>query len=414
MAEDMSAEPGPAIGGIAQWLLRKCLGEARLANLLPRLAQKLREAGYPVDRVNIACTTLHPLHRSSAVIWSVEEGIFTDRFGHADGTSDAQWAQSPMRFAILHGLDSLRLRLEGPDPVGDFPVLDELIARGYTDYVLVAHAYESFFRSPTRFDTGAVAAPNGMIVTWATRRPGGFTKEEIAGLFSLRPVLAVLTKIDNQREIASSLAECYIGREAGRRVLQGAIRRGDFVRTDAVVWLSDMRDSTELAAKLSREEFIAALNGFFDRTVGMVEEEGGEALTFIGDGALAIFPVERAGPAEARAAALRAVRRAEAAMSAFNAERRAAGLRPLGYGIGLHAGPVDYGNIGLAQRQAWSVIGPVVNETARIEGLTRELGVPVLASASFVAGAGAGWRRLGAFSLQGVKEPFEAFAPPPG
>ena len=55
----------------------------------------------------------------------------------------------------------------------------------------------------------------------------------------------------------------------------------------------------------------------------------------------------------------------------------------LQYGIGLHVGDVTYGNIGIPQRLQFTVIGSAANEASRIEGMTKELGEPVLVSARF-------------------------------
>ena len=45
---------------------------------------------------------------------------------------------------------------------------------------------------------------------------------------------------------------------------------------------------------------------------------------------------------------------------------------------------VLFGNIGVPQRLEFSVIGPAMNETARLEAMTRESGVKILTSEKFV------------------------------
>ena len=47
-----------------------------------------------------------------------------------------------------------------------------------------------------------------------------------------------------------------------------------------------------------------------------------------------------------------------------------------GLDIALHFGTVQYGNVGTAARLDFTVIGPAVNEAARIEALCEELGHP--------------------------------------
>ena len=72
-----------------------------------------------------------------------------------------------------------------------------------------------------------------------------------------------------------------------------------------------------------------------------------------------------------------------------------------------------YGNVGAADRLDFTVIGPAVNEVARIEALCEPLGRPVLVSAEFVAGiAGVDGRleSLGRHALRGIREPKEIFA----
>ena len=70
-------------------------------------------------------------------------------------------------------------------------------------------------------------------------------------------------------------------------------------------------------------------------------------------------------------------------IEAANEARAAGGLEPVRFGIGLHVGPVTFGNVGTEDRLDFTVIGPAVNRAARLESLTKELQVPVLASAEF-------------------------------
>jgi adenylate cyclase len=80
--------------------------------------------------------------------------------------------------------------------------------------------------------------------------------------------------------------------------------------------------------------------------------------------------------------------------------------------IALHAGEVTYGNIGTADRLDFTVIGPAVNEAARLEGLCKVLGKPILISKSF-AQAAEGVREpllsVGRHPLRGVREAQEVF-----
>ncbi len=88
--------------------------------------------------------------------------------------------------------------------------------------------------------------------------------------------------------------------------------------------------------------------------------------------------------------ALRAVRTAVAmrvGMRDFQARHPELG-RPLEIGIGIHTGEVTVGNIGSARRLDYTVIGDNVNLSARIEGLTKHYGCPILISESTLSALG--------------------------
>jgi adenylate cyclase len=89
----------------------------------------------------------------------------------------------------------------------------------------------------------------------------------------------------------------------------------------------------------------------------------------------------------------------------MNLMRRAAGKRPAAVDLGLHLGEVLYGNVGAADRLDFTVIGPAVNEVARIETLCEPLGRNVLVSAELAAAVGQDCRLvpLGRHSLRGVR-----------
>jgi adenylate cyclase len=136
-------------------------------------------------------------------------------------------------------------------------------------------------------------------------------------------------------------------------------------------------------------------------------------LKFLGDGMLATFSFDEADRAQTCRRALDAAAEAMQALEARNAARAAAGAPVVSVDLALHLGEVLYGNVGAADRLDFTVIGPAVNEVARIEALCEPLGRAVLVSAEFVAAAMDGDGRLeslGRHALRGVREPKEIFA----
>jgi adenylate cyclase len=168
-----------------------------------------------------------------------------------------------------------------------------------------------------------------------------------------------------------------------------------------------------MAEQLGRQAYIDNLNGFFDATAGAVADAGGEILSFIGDGFLAIFPCERhqKGSGEACTMALSAALDALDRMAETNHQRQESGEAALGYGLSLHIGNVIFGNVGLAERLSFSVFGSAVNEAARLETLTKKFGTPIVASEEFMSYCGGDWEALGSEILRGLHAPMAVFRP---
>jgi adenylate cyclase len=210
------------------------------------------------------------------------------------------------------------------------------------------------------------------------------------------------------RQIALDLLAAYVGPASGLRVYDGRIERGDVETIGAAIACCDLRGFTALSDRLPRREVVDLLNRWFEAMGAAIEGEGGEILKFMGDGLLAVFPVE-GGAGATCARALRAAEAAIAGTGDLNEALTAEGRDRLRFGMGLHLGDVELGNIGTRTRLDFTVIGPAVNMASRLQGLCRDLGEPVLASAAFAGAVGRPLRRLGAQTLRGIAEPVLVF-----
>jgi adenylate cyclase len=164
--------------------------------------------------------------------------------------------------------------------------------------------------------------------------------------------LAVACKMCIKEQITKNVLSAYLGPDAGEQVLKGQIKLGDGETTHAVIWFSDLRNSSGLADTLQPEEFITLINEYFKGMAGAVLDSGGQVLRFIGDAVLAIFPIRdgHENDGMACATALVAARDAVDRMTVLNKTRKADNKEALGFGIGLHVGDVMYGNIGVPER----------------------------------------------------------------
>ena len=157
------------------------------------------------------------------------------------------------------------------------------------------------------------------------------------------------------------------------------------VRRQAVgVLFADLVGFTTLAESMSPEQVMAMLRGFHGRMEDEVFRHGGCLEKFIGDALLATFGVPDPGPRDATDT-LACARGMLAALTAWNREREKEDQPPLRMGVGLHYGQAVLGDIGSARSMAFATVGDTINVASRLQGLTRDLGATIVASADFVA-----------------------------
>jgi adenylate cyclase len=173
-----------------------------------------------------------------------------------------------------------------------------------------------------------------------------------------------------EREQLRDLFGRQVGREVARAALEGETKLGGEERQIAALFV-DLVGSTAMALRMPPEEVVELLNRFFAIVVQVVESEGGFVNKFEGDAALCVFGAPVGGPDPA-GDALRAARSL--------AQRLAAEVPEVDFGIGVSGGPAVAGNIGAEERFEYTVIGDPVNEAARLSDLAKQGPQRVLAS----------------------------------
>ncbi len=392
----MTAPAADRLLPVAKWLLREGRLVRKPEAFIEQLMRLVLEAGVPVWRMYIGLQLVHPQLQAMGYLWRRGERVETITRAYGVQFTPA-YIGSPIQVAreggspVRYRLDSLTER--------HHEVLHEVRRDGGTDY----------FSLPMRVRRDGPMP----VVTFATDRREGFGDADIDDLTRLVDMMGAVTEMHIEESVAQTVAQTYLGRHVGERILHGMIRRGDGEEIRAVLWFSDLRDFTGLNERLPPDQVLELLNNYFQLVGDALAKNGGEILKFIGDGVMAYFPAEDAlFMPMVTAAALDAARQLIDDAEAANEARATGGAEPMKFGIGLHVGTVTFGNIGTEDRLDFTVIGSAVNRASRLEGLTKALGVPVCASAEFNADCPRPMKSLGKHRLRGVREPVEIFTLP--
>ena len=370
----------------------------------------------PLWRAFAGMKTLHPQWGGYGYTWwrrlnaiqptqfergdEYEQSVINSPIGHLIRLGEARAAAASDEAADpwLH----LRRRLNGAEAQLDFPQLEELAASGATDY----------FAEVVRFGAdGDPSRGTGVGYSFGTDRAAGFGDDDILLLKAVLPAVSLAMMADAGYTIASGLLGAYLGADAGRRVHAGAVDRGSVESIRAVLWYADIRGFTALADTTPGAAVIELLDEVFETLTASLRPRGGQVLKFLGDGMLAIFPFEDGTPEQICRRALEAAAEAMRAIDQLKVARREASKPTAEVDLALHLGEVLYGNVGAVDRLDFTVIGPAVNEAARIEALCEPLGRKVLVSAELAGAVGNGCLEpLGHQTLRGLRDKREIFA----
>jgi adenylate cyclase len=398
--QDMDASPNldPVTtypdSDVVDWLTNDTRDERFIDNIFAELCVRLQRAGIPLKRASLHLLIYHPQWLGARIMWA--DGMHEAELARVDYDvrERSEFINSPAN-ELFDGATEVRENLERDASLGrKHAIYDEMRSKGLTDYV----AWPLYHTLGKRH-----------MVTFATDRPGGFDNAHVAGLRKLLPALALVSEIRMKNRLARTLLETYVGSHAGELILAGATRRGSGTTVRAAILICDLRDFTRISDNWPRDDVIDLLNDYFDAMSEPIARHGGEILKFIGDGLLAIFPLDQPS---ACANLLRAVAEARQAIAALNEKNHGTGRAPLNYGIGVHVGDVMYGNIGSRTRLDFTVIGPAVNMASRLEALTKQLGRTVLLSRAFADFVESDFEleRVGEYPVRGFSDPIELFA----
>ena len=398
---------GRQIVELHMWVVREGLRGADAAAIFDGLCQRFVSAGVPLWRAFVGMPTLHPQWGGYSYTWWRDlNAIEPAQFGRGQ-EYELILLRSPfgqlIRQVQKSGADEdpwrhLHWRLAGPQAQLEYPILKDLAAAGATDYFAQVVGFGP---------NGDPSYGTGIGYSFATDSPEGFQDDHLVLLRAVLPALSLAMMTHGGHMIASGLLKAYLGGDAGARVHAGSVERGSVESVRAVLWYADIRGFTAIADTTPGLIVIELINAIFEMLTASLRPRGGQVLKFLGDGMLAIFPFMDATREDTCAQAIDAAAEAMDELERLNAGRQAAGRPVAAVDLALHVGEVLYGNVGAVDRLDFTVIGPAVNEVARIEALCEPLGRQVLVSAELASAVGNRRRLepLGEHTLRGVREP---------
>jgi adenylate cyclase len=351
------------LDALINWIVAGAPATGSFQDAIAELARKMTSAGLPVDALGVYLWNFNPTVRGSVYYWTPRSGIKTDRMSH-DEMNSPLYQGTVVQVSMTSGR-VIRHRLGSGTALDDHPTTKAFKDRGYVEYLVCPLVAK-------HVPTCAIGV--------LTKQAKGFADDEVLAIRRMQAPLAQVVAIQTLHEATVSILSTYVGRNAGEKVLDGHIQRGDSEVITAVILFADLKNFTALSNSQSPMETISTLNIFFDVLDSAIRANGGETLKLIGDGLLAIFPTPDDITAQAAAAmgALSALDDARAVLANSSQQDTKVDFR-----AALHVGEVHYGNIGSKNRLDFTAIGPAVNLTARMLQASSEMSIETVCSPSF-------------------------------
>lgn len=394
-------------GRLAAWLALHALGDTALdadgrsrnnigalpfPDLFAGFCTRMSEMICPLWRCTLGLEVLNPELSGSQLVWR-DGALSRTEVNRAGILTRADYVKS-----AIYVVDTTNrpFRWRKPEPLPDMALIQQLHHEfGMTDYFVMPLPFQDATRTST--------------LSLATTRDAGFSDRDLERLQMAARIWSPVAERWVLRHIALDLLAHYLGRTPAERVYAGQIERGDVARIEAAIMICDLRGFTALTDRSRPGEIVALLNRWFEAIGAAIGAHHGDILKFMGDGLLAVFPLEEDRSATCDRA-LDAALASLASTDALNKELAQEGGSPLAFGIGLHWGEVEFGNIGTRDRLDFTVIGPAVNLASRLQELTKTAGTPILASAEFAAATSRTLRSLGGQRMRGIDMEIGVFA----
>ena len=201
----------------------------------------------------------------------------------------------------------------------------------------------------------------------------------LLGLYALNTAYGFFAATRSKRQITKLFGQYVppelaveMSRDPAHYTMEGQSR-------DMTVLFSDIRGFTNFSERLPPTELAEVLNAYLSTMTRIVQQHQGTIDKYIGDAIMAFWNA----PVDLADHATRAVATAldmQAALSELNREFAARGWPEVKIGVGVNSGRMSVGNMGSEFRMSYTVMGDAVNLGSRLEGITKQYGVGILAT----------------------------------
>jgi adenylate cyclase len=232
----------------------------------------------------------------------------------------------------------------------------------------------------------------------------------LLALLSSYGVTVVRNFIREQRE-KRRLSRYFSPAVVSEIVRQQDDRRLGSTRRRVTVLFSDIRGFTSFSEKLPPEDVVRFLREYLTVMTAVVFRHGGTVDKYVGDAIMALYNVPFDQPDHAARAVETALEFQDRVRDL--GERFAArGGRILRCGVGINTGDAVVGTIGSEQRLEYTAIGDTINLGSRLEGLTKDVDVPIVISESTYLEVRDRFetRALGEVTVRGKEIPVKIYA----
>jgi adenylate cyclase len=363
------------------------------------------------------------------------EGLIVDQSAVV-GSADF-FAEAARAAVDLVGLDRayvLLLREDGwervaghPSPEGRDPIFSRTILRR------VVQRRRSYFNSAAW--TARIGSLDGLeaVVASPIQGPDGRVIGAVYG--SRGRSIDARPAIDPSQAAIVQLLATYLGarlarqeldREANRLrqqfeqffspELADALQRDETLlvgrQREVTVMFADIRGFSGISERLKdRPQAICELVGaVMDRLTECIRDTGGVVVDYMGDGLMALWNALGKQDDHAALACRAALGMLRGLPSLSDTWSQAVG-GPLGIGIGINTGPAVVGNTGSRHKFKYGALGHTVNLASRVEGATKQLGIPTVITGSTRSRLGGAFatRRLCRARVVGIDDPVELY-----